>query len=40
MYETYLIVTKEMFPNAKYVVDRFHFTRYIMNTVDKIRIRK
>lgn len=40
MYETYLVITKEMFPNAKYVVDRFHFIRYIMDAVDNIRIRK
>lgn len=28
-----------MFPKAKYVVDRFHYTRYIMDALDKIRIR-
>lgn len=28
-----------MFPKAKYVVDRFHYIRYIMNALDKIRIR-
>lgn len=39
MYETYLIVTKVMFKNAKYVADRFHFIRYIMDALDGIRIR-
>lgn len=39
MYETYLIVTKVMFRNAKYVVDRFHYIRYIMDALDDIRIR-
>lgn len=39
MYETYLIVTKIMFRNAKYVVDRFHYIRYIMDALDDIRIR-
>lgn len=39
MYEPYLLVTRIMFPKAKYVVDRFHYTRYIMDAVDKIRIR-
>lgn len=39
MYETYLIVTKVMFKNAKYIVDRFHFVRYIMDALDKVRKR-
>ncbi|MEG0775799.1 ISL3 family transposase [Clostridium sp.] len=39
MYEPYLLVQKIMFPNAKYVVDRFHYIRYIMDALDKIRIR-
>ena len=39
MYEPYLLVQKIMFPKAKYVVDRFHYTRYIMEALDKIRIR-
>lgn len=39
MYETYLIITKAMFKNAKYVVDRFHYVRYIMDALDNIRIR-
>ena len=39
MYEPYLLVTQIMFPKAKYVVDRFHYTRYIMDGLDKIRIR-
>lgn len=39
MYEPYLLVTQIMFPKAKYVIDRFHYTRYIMDALDKIRIR-
>lgn len=39
MYETYLIITKAMFKNAKYVVDRFHYVTYIMDALDDIRIR-
>ena len=39
MYETYLIITKTMFKNAKYVVDRFHYVTYIMDALDGIRIR-
>ena len=39
MYEPYLLVTTIMFPKAKYVVDRFHYTRYIMKALDEIRIR-
>ena len=39
MYEPYLLVQQIMFPHAKYVVDRFHYTRYIMEALDKIRIR-
>ncbi len=39
MYEPYLLVQKVMFPHAKYVVDKFHYTRYIMDALDKIRIR-
>ena len=39
MYEPYLLVTKIMFPKAKYVVDRFHYTIYIMDALDDIRIR-
>ena len=39
MYEPYLLVTQTMFPKAKYVVDRFHYTTYIMDALDKIRIR-
>ena len=31
MYEPYLLVTQTMFPKAKYVVDRFHYTTYIMD---------
>ena len=39
MYEPYLLVTQTMFPKAKYVVDRFHYTTYIMDALDNIRIR-
>ena len=39
MYEPYLQVQKIMFPHAKYVVDRFHYIRYMMDTLDKVRIR-
>lgn len=39
MYEPYLLVTKAMFKNAKYVVDRFHYIEYVMNAVDEIRVR-
>lgn len=39
MYEPYLIVTTIMFPKAKYVVDRFHYIKYIMEALDNIRIR-
>lgn len=39
MYEPYLLVSQIMFPKAKYVVDRFHYTRYIMDGLDKVRIR-
>ena len=39
MYEPYLLVTTIMFPKAKYVVDRFHYIKYIMKALDKIRIR-
>lgn len=39
MYEPYLIVTKIMFPKAKYVVDRFHYITYIMDALDDVRIR-
>ena len=39
MYEPYLLVQQIMFPKAKYVVDKFHYTRYIMDALDKIRIK-
>ena len=39
MYEPYRIVTTRMFPKAKYVVDPFHYIRYIMDALDKVRIR-
>lgn len=28
-----------MFPKAKYVVDRFHYIKYIMEALDKVRIK-
>ena len=39
MYEPYLLVQQAMFPKAKFCVDRFHYIRYIMDALDKIRIR-
>ena len=39
MYEPYLLVQQILFHKAKYVVDRFHYTRYIMDALDKVRIR-
>ena len=39
MYEPYLLVTQIIFPKAKYVVERFHYTTYIMDALDDIRIR-
>ena len=39
MYEPYLLVSQIMFPKAKYVVDPFHYTRYIMDTLNNVRIR-
>ena len=39
MYDTYLLVTKVMFKNAKYVVDKFHYVTYIMDALDDIRIK-
>ncbi len=39
MYEPYFRVQQIMFPKAKFVVDRFHYIRYIMEALDKIRIR-
>lgn len=38
MYDPYRIVTTIMFPKAKYMVDPFHYTRYIMDALDKVRI--
>ena len=39
MYEPYLLVQKIMFPKAKYVVDRFHYIKYIMEALDNVRIK-
>ena len=39
MYEPYLLVQQILFPKAKYVVDRFHYIKYIMEALDKVRIK-
>lgn len=39
MYEPYLLVVKAMFPKAIFVVDKFHYIRYIMDALDDVRIR-
>ncbi len=39
MYEPYLIVTKVMFPKAKYVVDRYHYVEHVMDDLDGVRKR-
>lgn len=39
MYEPYFQVQRIMFPKAKFVVDRFHYIRYIMEALDGIRIK-
>ena len=39
MYEPYLLVQQIMFPKAKFCADRFHYIRYIMDALDKVRIR-
>ena len=39
MYEPYLLVQQIMFPHAKYIVDKFHYIRYIMKALDDIRIK-
>jgi len=39
MYEPYLLVTQIMFPKAIFVADPFHYTRHVMESLDKIRIR-
>ena len=39
MYEPYLIVTKVMFPKAKYVVDRYHYVEHVMDGLDGVRKR-
>jgi len=38
MWKPYLDITKIYFKNAKYVVDRFHYVRYIMDALDSIRV--
>lgn len=37
LWQPYKDVAKTYFPNAKIVADRFHYTRYIVQAVDKIR---
>ena len=39
MYEPYMIVTQIMFPKAIFVADPFHYTRHVMESLDKIRKR-
>ncbi len=39
MYVPYLEVGKIMFPKATIIIDKFHYIRYIMQALDKIRIR-
>lgn len=39
MYEPYLLVQQIMFPKALFCADRFHYTRHVMDAVDKIRKR-
>ena len=39
MYEPYLLVQQIMFPKAEYVVDKFHYIRYVMDALDNIRIK-
>ena len=38
MWEPYLQITQSQFKNAKYVVDKFHYVRYVMSALDTIRI--
>lgn len=38
MWKPYLDITKLMFKNASYVVDKFHYVRYVMSALDTIRI--
>ena len=39
MYDPYLQVTQVMFPKAIFVVDPFHYTKHVMESLDKIRKR-
>ena len=39
MYEGYEYLTKYQFPNATFVIDSFHYIRYITNAFDSVRIR-
>lgn len=38
MYKPYIILTKEMFPNAKISIDRFHLIQLINRAFNKLRI--
>ena len=37
LWEPYKDIAKTFFPNAKIIADRFHYSRYIVQAVDKIR---
>lgn len=39
LYLPYLEVSKICFPNAIFVADPFHYTRYVLDGLDKVRIR-
>ena len=39
LYRPYYEVVKICFPNAIFVADPFHYTRYVMDGLDKVRIR-
>lgn len=39
LYEAYYEVVKICFPNAIFIADPFHYTRYVLDGLDKVRIR-
>ena len=39
MYSPYISLIKKMFPNAKIIIDKFHLTHLISNSLNKTRIR-
>ena len=39
MYSPYISLIKKMFPNAKIIIDKFHLTNLISNSLNKTRIR-